>query len=197
MARILIGNIKGPQGPQGIQGETGPQGLQGIQGETGPQGPQGIQGEKGDTGPQGPQGIQGPLPPLIANYLATESGKAALDAIVGKLLDERLTAAEKSLTQLNSELWPRNSGTAIKAGTDMYTIKTPGHYYCNSNAIAATLKNCPFSDAFTLVVYWSTGYPSSYFSQEYTHYLGNRHIIQNYNTDSATWEKYEFQITMK
>ena len=104
MARILIGNIKGPQGPQGIQGETGPQGLQGIQGETGPQGPQGIQGEKGDTGPQGPQGIQGPLPPLIANYLATESGKAALDAIVGKLLDERLTAAEKSLTQLNSEL---------------------------------------------------------------------------------------------
>ena len=104
MARILIGNIKGPQGPQGIQGETGPQGLQGIQGETGPQGPQGIQGEKGETGPQGPQGIQGPLPPLIANYLATESGKAALDAIVGKLLDERLTAAEKSLTQLNSEV---------------------------------------------------------------------------------------------
>ena len=103
MARILIGNIKGPQGPQGIQGETGPQGLQGIQGETGPQGPQGIQGEKGDTGPQGPQGIQGPLPPLIANYLATESGKAALDAIVGKLLDERLTAAEKAVTQLNSE----------------------------------------------------------------------------------------------
>ena len=92
MARILIGNIKGPQGPQGIQGETGPQGTQGIQ------------GEKGDTGPQGPQGIQGPLPPLIANYLATESGKAALDAIVGKLLDERLTAAEKSLTQLNSDM---------------------------------------------------------------------------------------------
>ena len=79
----------------------------------------------------------------------------------------------------------------------MYTIKTPGHYCCNSNAIAATLKNCPFNDAFTLVVYWSTGYPSAYFSQEYTHYLGNRRIIQNYNTDSATWEKYEFQITMK
>lgn len=113
MARILIGNIKGPQGPQGIQGETGPQGLQGIQGETGPQGPQGIQGEKGDTGPQGPQGIQGPLPPLIANYLATESGKAALDAIVGKLLDERLTAAEKSLTQLNSEL--TNAKTTLSA----------------------------------------------------------------------------------
>ena len=114
MARIPIGNIKGPQGPQGIQGETGPQGIQGIQGETGPQGLQGIQGEKGDTGPQGPQGIQGPLPPLIANYLATESGKAALDAIVGKLLDERLTAAEKSLTQLNSDLKTKQSSLLVK-----------------------------------------------------------------------------------
>nr|DAX10167.1 MAG TPA: collagen alpha 1(VIII) chain protein [Caudoviricetes sp.] len=124
MARILIGNIKGPQGPQGIQGETGPQGLQGIQGETGPQGPQGIQGEKGDTGPQGPQGIQGPLPPLIANYLATESGKAALDAIVGKLLDERLTAAEKSLTQLNSDLSVAQSKRyLLLSGTNQSGIK--------------------------------------------------------------------------
>ena len=54
----------GPQGPQGEKGEVGPQGPQGetgpqgIQGETGPQGPQGIQGE---TGPQGPQGDQPPL----------------------------------------------------------------------------------------------------------------------------------------
>ena len=124
MARILIGNIKGPQGPQGIQGETGPQGLQGIQGETGPQGTQGIQGEKGDTGPQGPQGIQGPLPPLIANYLATESGKAALDAIVGKLLDERLTAAEKSLTQLNSDLGTvKSKRYLLLAGTNQSGIK--------------------------------------------------------------------------
>ena len=82
MAKVLIGNVRGPQGiqgetgpqgpqgihgepgPQGIQGEkgeTGPQGPQGIQGETGAQGPQGPQGEKGDTGEQGPQGIQGPI----------------------------------------------------------------------------------------------------------------------------------------
>ena len=54
----------GPQGPQGEKGEVGPQGPQGetgpqgIQGEVGPQGPQ---GPKGDTGPQGPQGDQPPL----------------------------------------------------------------------------------------------------------------------------------------
>ena len=38
----LVGNIKGPQG------------IQGPQGNVGPQGPQGIQGPKGDIGPAGP-----------------------------------------------------------------------------------------------------------------------------------------------
>ena len=98
---------------------------------------------------------------------------------------------------LNSELWPRNSGTIIQNGTDMHTIKTPGYYCCTSNATAVTLKNCPFTEAFTLVVYRSTGHPNAYLSQEYTHYNGNRRVIQNYNTDTAAWKKYEFQITMK
>ncbi len=55
----------GPQGEQGIQGETGatgPQGEKGEQGETGatgPQGPQGEQGIQGETGAQGPQGDKG------------------------------------------------------------------------------------------------------------------------------------------
>ena len=53
-------NIMGPQGPQGIRGETGPQGPQGEKGDTGAPGPQ---GEKGDTGAQGPQGIQGDTGP--------------------------------------------------------------------------------------------------------------------------------------
>lgn len=104
MARILIGNIKGPQGIQGEKGDKGDTGPQGIQGIQGPQGDEGPQGPQGETGPQGAQGIQGPLPPLIDNYLATESGKAALDAIVGKLLDERLKAAENAVTKLNSDM---------------------------------------------------------------------------------------------
>ena len=43
--------------------EPGPQGPQGVRGETGPRGEKGDAGPKGDTGltgPQGPQGIQGP-----------------------------------------------------------------------------------------------------------------------------------------
>lgn len=58
---VSVGQIVGPQGPQGIQGA---QGEQGIQGEQGVQGIQGIQGEPGIEGPQGiqgPQGVQGEI----------------------------------------------------------------------------------------------------------------------------------------
>ena len=54
-----VGEIRGPQGIQGVTGSTGPEGPQGIQGVTGPTGPQGPQGVIGPTGPEGPQGIQG------------------------------------------------------------------------------------------------------------------------------------------
>lgn len=204
MARILIGKIKGPQGPQGIQGETGPQGLQGIQGETGPQGAQGIQGEKGDTGPQGPQGIQGPLPPLIANYLATESGKAALDAIVGKLLDERLTAAEKSLTQLNSE-----ASTHLKeSGSEnsfCAAFQSRYQYHTNANYMLAsgiyktgkTGLNLPFEGYWIIITFntsnnlgnsstaWITQFAISTDSSDKAIYFR-----RNINYTPTTWESW-------
>ncbi len=77
MARILIGNIKGPQGEQG---------------------PQGVQG------PVGPQGPQGPLPPLTNNALATEAGVSALDAAMGKTLQDQITQNTQGITQLNSNI---------------------------------------------------------------------------------------------
>jgi len=137
MARILIGNIKGPQGIQGEKGDKGDIGPQGIQGIQGPQGEEGPQGPQGEVGPQGPQGIQGPLPPLIDNYLATESGKAALDAIVGKLLDERLKAAETSITQLNSEA----SSHLIASGSEnsfCAAFQSRYQYYANVNYMLAS-----------------------------------------------------------
>ena len=53
------GDIKGPQGDQGVQGPQGIQGEQGPQGIQGLQGVQGNQGVKGDTGAQGPAGLPG------------------------------------------------------------------------------------------------------------------------------------------
>ena len=77
MARIFIGNIKGPQGERGPQGEQGP------------------------VGPQGPQG---PLPPLVNNALATEAGVSALDAAMGKTLQDQITDNKDDITELNSKL---------------------------------------------------------------------------------------------
>jgi hypothetical protein len=83
--------IQGPEGTQGIQGETGntgiqgPEGTQGIQGETGntgiqgPEGTQGIQGETGNTGIQGPQGTQGDTGPEGTVTLPIANGNSIID----------------------------------------------------------------------------------------------------------------------
>ena len=60
-------NQQGPQGPQGLKGDTGPQGPQGLKGDTGTQGPQ---GPKGDTGPAGPAGASS-LPYAYLTRVAT------------------------------------------------------------------------------------------------------------------------------
>lgn len=77
MARLLIGNIKGPQGAQGIQGPQGP------------------------VGPTGPQG---PMPDLINNALATQAGVAALDAVMGKTLQDQITQQNSNLTYSYNEV---------------------------------------------------------------------------------------------
>jgi Collagen triple helix repeat (20 copies) len=67
---INAGNVRGPQGiqglvgPQGPIGNTGPQGPTGaastVPGPAGATGPQGVQGPQGIQGPGGPQGPAGP-----------------------------------------------------------------------------------------------------------------------------------------
>ena len=72
MARILIGNIKGPKGDTGARGATGPQGA---------------------TGPTGP------MPPLTNNALATTPGVSALDAVMGKTLDDKIGKVNSDFTE--------------------------------------------------------------------------------------------------
>lgn len=63
MAKVILGNVKGPKGDKGDTGDTGPQGPKGATGATGPQGPQGEKGDTGETGPQGPKGATGATGP--------------------------------------------------------------------------------------------------------------------------------------
>ena len=104
MAKILIGNIKGPIGPQGPQGEQGPVGPQGPKGNTGPQGEQGPQGIQGPVGPQGPKGDTGPMPTLINNGTTTQAGVGALDAAYGKTLTDKDTDLQNQLNTLNGKM---------------------------------------------------------------------------------------------
>lgn len=93
MARILIGNIKGPKGDTGARGATGPQGA---------------------TGPTGP------MPPLTNNALATTPGVSALDAVMGKTLDDKIGKVNSDLgevtngnTQLKSKLYTGSAASGI------------------------------------------------------------------------------------
>lgn len=77
MARILIGNIRGPQGPSGPAGAIGPK------------------GDKGDPG----QGAT-----LINSLVAATAGMGALDAYQGKVLDSKFasTVSFKNIGNVNS-----------------------------------------------------------------------------------------------
>ncbi len=72
-----VGQIQGPQGPQGVPGAVGPQGA------TGPQGLTGLQGPQGNVGPQGPQGLTGPTGPQGATGVQGEEGPAGPQGIPG------------------------------------------------------------------------------------------------------------------
>lgn len=128
MAKVLIGNIKGPKGDTGPQGEqgptgaTGPQGPKGDKGDTGPQGEQGPQGKQGPPGKDGAQGLEGPQ---------GEPGEAATISNVTASVDDTSgdpevvvtmggTAQERSFAFAFSGLKGENGKTPVK-GVDYWT----------------------------------------------------------------------------
>ena len=134
MAKILIGNIKGPIGPQGPQGEQGPVGPQGPKGNTGPQGEQGPQGIQGPVGPQGPKGDTGPMPTLVNNGTTTQAGVAALDAAMGKTLTDKDADLQSQVNALNGKkLLSKNvtipiTDQTIEAGSWLRLVGPGGIY---------------------------------------------------------------------
>ena len=102
---------QGPQGIQGIQGNTGPQGIQGIQGVTGPRGYQGIQGL---TGPQGIQGIQG-----VTGFTGY-TGYTGPQGIQGVQGPGTLVAGSAATFQMES------NNSVIRLGSTQYRINNNG-----------------------------------------------------------------------
>ncbi|CAB4129148.1 Collagen triple helix repeat [uncultured Caudovirales phage] len=104
----------GPQGLQGIQGNTGPAGAQGVQGNIGPAGPQGIQGIQGVAGPTGPQGIQGNT---------GSQGPQGIQGIKGNRGDQGI-----SVTLLGNVAAPENLPFTANAG-EAYIVNTTGNLW--------------------------------------------------------------------
>ena len=141
MARILIGNIKGPTG------DTGPQ------------------GEQGGIGPAGPQG---PLAPLVNNALATEAGVAALDAAMGKTLQDQITQQNSNLAAI---VKPLNTGTQ----TVTFTYNTFGVLFYARKSL--DVKGLYFFDA-------NSGITSVYADTNITISCTNKTVSVAFNNDT-------------
>ncbi len=90
---------QGPPGPMGEQGPAGPRGCPGSMGEQGPPGypgPPGMAGDPGPMGDTGPPGPKGDTPELVENLAEIMTGKA-LDATMGKVLDDKIREVNSNL----------------------------------------------------------------------------------------------------
>lgn len=83
---------------------------------------------------------------------------------------------------------------SIPANSDLNDYKTPGVYAIVSNAVAATLANCPTATAGTLRVWYGNGQERptgtyAYLVQEYVNYRGNdrQHRYMETESDPSKW----------
>lgn len=83
--------------------------------------------------------------------------------------------------------WLLRGGTSIPADADLNDYKTPGNYYCDTNAAAATIKNNPVDQAFTLKVFYDTGtgYPAQLLIEHYNLGVYMRYL----GTSIGSWKK--------
>lgn len=130
MARILIGNIRGPQGVQG---------------------PKGDKGDTGATGPAGPMGAVDNATPIEFTEAAQRENLVSGDAInvlFGKIKKWYGDFSDMAFSGIADYL----KVNEIPAGTNLNSITTPGFYYCKTNAIAESLVNRPAYNAFFMIV---------------------------------------------
>lgn len=111
-----LGNVIGPQGERGPQGETGIQGPKGDKGDTGEQGIQGIQGLKGDTGEQGPQGLKGDTGVGIESITFKNSSSGASAAQPGAIDTYTITYTDGSHTEFQIKNGENGTPAVIDTG---------------------------------------------------------------------------------
>ena len=79
----------------------------------------------------------------------------------------------------------------ILANADLNNYRTPGNYYCNTNANAQTMSNCPEQVAFTLKVIYAAG--TSYVAQIFQSYQDGKAYFrraQTTNPGDDSWTEW-------
>lgn len=101
---------------------------------------------------QGPEGPTGP--PVDTSTLISQAEKGAANGVAtldsGAKVPVPQIPAANSLQVLN--LGPIPTSDRLQTGQDLNNYITPGSYWCTGTAIAESLKNCPYSGRFKLVV---------------------------------------------
>lgn len=90
----------------------------------------------------------------------------------------------------NADFEIKNGGKSLATGVDLKTITTFGNYFCESNANAATMKNCPVKEAFTLFVYPSIGVGTTYRSYKLETYNGVVYFMK-YDGHNKVWQDWQ------
>lgn len=112
-----------------------------------------------------------------ANAAAQSAAQSAASIDPARLL----TPAERQkLDGVEAEATKNFAVTAIASGANMDTLLEPGYYFCGSGAIAATLINCPVSQAFGMLVENVGGVSNGFLRRRQT-------ITQNNGTDNTQY----------
>lgn len=170
MARILIGNIKGPQGIPGQDGAIGP---------------------VGPAGPPGPMGAVDNTTPIEFTEAAQRANLVSGDAInvlFGKLkkwyADMKDVAFSGVADYLNANEIPTNKNLNI--------VIKPGFYKCSLADNVSTLVHCPTSNPFFMVV---GEHAIEGFYQKIVEYAIDNPKIYFRNYYSTTWGNWHREYT--
>ena len=138
--KVLLGNVKGPQGNTGPIGPTGPQGPQGAtgpQGNQGPAGTQGVKGDKGDTGATGATGPQGPAGPTGPTGPAGPIGPQGVKGDTGQRGSRWVSGTMVTGTSTTPTVFA--TGITDSLSNDHYiNVNTNNYYRCVKGGDAST-----------------------------------------------------------
>lgn len=99
-----------------------------------------------------------------------------------------------STDELNSKSKFLYGGAKIPNNSDMNSYTEFGNYYCSTNSNALTLKNAPFTEAFTMTIEAAAGITEKYPCQVYRRLSDGAIAYRYYSDDVTGWMDYVYFV---